>query len=103
MRSIELSIGGMTCAAACAGRMERKLNRLDGVRASPNYATEKASVEAPAGAAGPSWCGWSSRRRTARPASSGWRIDCAGVPVAAAISALARAGLGGWAGGNATV
>ena len=78
MRSIELSIGGMTCAAACAGRMERKLNRLDGVRASPNYATEKASVEAPAGAAGPSWCGWSSRRRTARPASSGWRIDCAG-------------------------
>jgi len=78
MRSIELSIGGMTCAAACAGRMERKLNRLDGVRASPNYAMEKASVEAPAGAAGPSWCGWSSRRRTARPASSGWRIDCAG-------------------------
>jgi Cu+-exporting ATPase len=50
MRSIELSIGGMTCAA-CAGRVERKLNRLDGVRVSVNYATEKASVEAPAGVA----------------------------------------------------
>ena len=50
MRSIELSIGGMTCAA-CAARLERKLNRLDGVHASVNYATEKASVEAPAGVA----------------------------------------------------
>ncbi|HET9258185.1 MAG TPA: cation transporter, partial [Pseudonocardiaceae bacterium] len=47
VRSIELSIGGMTCAA-CAARVERKLNKLDGVRASVNYATEKASVEAPA-------------------------------------------------------
>ncbi|MGH3823643.1 MAG: heavy metal translocating P-type ATPase [Pseudonocardiaceae bacterium] len=48
VRSIELSIGGMTCAA-CAARVERKLNKLDGVHASVNYATEKASVEAPAG------------------------------------------------------
>lgn len=47
MRSIELSIGGMTCAA-CAARVERKLNKLDGVEASVNYATEKASVAASA-------------------------------------------------------
>ena len=40
---IELSIGGMTCAS-CAARIEKKLNRLDGVRATVNYATEKATV-----------------------------------------------------------
>jgi P-type Cu+ transporter len=40
---IELAIGGMTCAS-CAARIEKKLNRLDGVTASVNYATEKASV-----------------------------------------------------------
>ena len=41
---VELSIGGMTCAS-CANRIERKLNKLDGVTASVNYATEKAHVE----------------------------------------------------------
>jgi Cu+-exporting ATPase len=40
---IELSIGGMTCAS-CASRIEKKLNRMDGVTATVNYATEKASV-----------------------------------------------------------
>ncbi|WP_328850839.1 heavy metal translocating P-type ATPase [Micromonospora globbae] len=40
---IELSIGGMTCAS-CAARIEKKLNRMDGVSASVNYATEKATV-----------------------------------------------------------
>ncbi|MGQ0576721.1 MAG: heavy metal translocating P-type ATPase [Pseudonocardia sp.] len=45
---VELSIGGMTCAS-CANRIERKLNKLDGVRATVNYATEKAWVRAPAG------------------------------------------------------
>ncbi|GIJ76126.1 Cu+-exporting ATPase [Micromonospora phaseoli] len=40
---IELAIGGMTCAA-CAARVEKKLNRMDGVRATVNYATEKATV-----------------------------------------------------------
>jgi Cu+-exporting ATPase len=44
----ELVIGGMTCAA-CANRVERKLNKLDGVTATVNYATEKAWVSAPAG------------------------------------------------------
>ena len=45
---IELSIGGMTCAS-CANRIERKLNQLEGVTASVNYATEKARVEFEAG------------------------------------------------------
>ncbi|WP_026930474.1 heavy metal translocating P-type ATPase [Glycomyces tenuis] len=45
---IELEIGGMTCAS-CAMRIEKKLNKLDGVSASVNYATEKAKVSAPAG------------------------------------------------------
>ncbi|MBQ1095906.1 copper-translocating P-type ATPase [Streptomyces sp. b94] len=40
---VELSIGGMTCAS-CAARIERKLNRMDGVTATVNYATEKAKV-----------------------------------------------------------
>jgi Cu+-exporting ATPase len=46
--SIELEIGGMTCAS-CANRIERKLNKLEGVTATVNYATEKAKVSAPAG------------------------------------------------------
>ncbi|EGX55763.1 metal transporter ATPase [Streptomyces zinciresistens K42] len=40
---VELAIGGMTCAS-CAARVEKKLNRMDGVRATVNYATEKAKV-----------------------------------------------------------
>ncbi|MBQ1025257.1 cation-translocating P-type ATPase [Micromonospora sp. C95] len=40
---IELAIGGMTCAS-CAARIEKKLNRMDGVQATVNYATEKATV-----------------------------------------------------------
>ncbi len=44
---VELQIEGMTCAA-CANRIERKLNKLDAVTAEVNYATEKARVELPA-------------------------------------------------------
>ncbi|MEU9954739.1 heavy metal translocating P-type ATPase [Streptomyces sp. NPDC050982] len=40
---VELAIGGMTCAS-CAARIEKKLNRMDGVTATVNYATEKAKV-----------------------------------------------------------
>ncbi|MCX0243913.1 cation transporter, partial [Streptomyces drozdowiczii] len=39
----EFMIGGMTCAS-CAARVEKKLNRMDGVTATVNYATEKARV-----------------------------------------------------------
>lgn len=45
---IELEIGGMTCAS-CAMRIEKKLNKLDGVSATVNYATEKAKVTVPEG------------------------------------------------------
>ncbi|GEP35431.1 carbonate dehydratase [Nocardioides szechwanensis] len=43
---LELTIGGMTCAS-CAARIEKKLNKLDGVSATVNYATEKAKVSFP--------------------------------------------------------
>ncbi|HLR95234.1 MAG TPA: heavy metal translocating P-type ATPase [Jiangellaceae bacterium] len=46
--AIELEIGGMTCAS-CAMRVEKKLNKLDGVTATVNYATEKAKVSVPDG------------------------------------------------------
>ncbi len=46
--SIELRIGGMTCAS-CAARIEKKLNRLPGVSASVNYATDNAWVALPEG------------------------------------------------------
>ncbi|MEV5434432.1 heavy metal translocating P-type ATPase [Streptomyces sp. NPDC052682] len=45
---VELSIGGMTCAS-CAARIEKKLNRMDGVTATVNFATEKAKVVYPEG------------------------------------------------------
>jgi P-type Cu+ transporter len=45
---LELAIGGMTCAS-CANRVERKLNKMTGVTASVNYATERATVTFPAG------------------------------------------------------
>jgi Cu+-exporting ATPase len=41
--SVDLDVTGMTCAA-CAARIERKLNKLDGVTASVNYATERAHI-----------------------------------------------------------
>ncbi|MGI8659976.1 MAG: heavy metal translocating P-type ATPase, partial [Thermoleophilaceae bacterium] len=45
---LELPVEGMTCAS-CANRIERRLNKLDGVTATVNYATEKAAVEFEAG------------------------------------------------------
>jgi copper chaperone CopZ len=53
--SIELAIGGMTCAS-CANRIEKKLNKLDGVTATVNYATEKARVSYDGDVAPPTWC-----------------------------------------------
>ncbi|HSU02388.1 MAG TPA: cation transporter, partial [Nocardioides sp.] len=46
LTDVELAITGMTCAS-CANRIERKLNKLDGVTATVNYATEKAKVSYP--------------------------------------------------------
>ena len=47
-QAVDLQIGGMTCAS-CAARIEKKLNRMPGVEASVNYATEKAHVVLPEG------------------------------------------------------
>ena len=47
-QAVDLQIGGMTCAS-CAARIEKKLNRMPGVQASVNYATEKAHVVLPEG------------------------------------------------------
>ncbi|ANB06496.1 carbonate dehydratase [Streptomyces ambofaciens] len=46
LAQVELLIGGMTCAS-CAARVEKKLNRMDGVTATVNYATEKARITYP--------------------------------------------------------
>ncbi|MDR0959080.1 MAG: heavy metal translocating P-type ATPase [Propionibacteriaceae bacterium] len=45
-RLIELDVEGMTCAS-CAARIEKKLNKMPGVTATVNYATERATIEAP--------------------------------------------------------
>ncbi|MGR6970485.1 heavy metal translocating P-type ATPase [Streptomyces cynarae] len=45
---VELTIGGMTCAS-CAARVEKKLNRMEGVTATVNFATEKAKISYPEG------------------------------------------------------
>ena len=47
-RRVDLHIEGMTCAS-CAARIEKRLNKLDGVHATVNFATEQASVEYPEG------------------------------------------------------
>lgn len=46
MTSVVLTVGGMTCAS-CAARVEKKLNRIEGVSAAVNYATEQATVSFP--------------------------------------------------------
>jgi Cu+-exporting ATPase len=46
--TVALDIGGMTCAS-CAARITKRLNKLDGVDASVNYATEQATVTLPDG------------------------------------------------------
>ena len=45
---VDLLVGGMTCTS-CAARIEKKLNRMPGVEATVNYATEKATVALPEG------------------------------------------------------
>ncbi|HWJ52685.1 MAG TPA: cation transporter, partial [Propionibacteriaceae bacterium] len=43
LRSVQLDVSGMTCAS-CAARIEKKLNQMEGVSATVNYATERATV-----------------------------------------------------------
>lgn len=72
-RRIELEVSGMTCGA-CAARVERKLNKVDGVRASVNYATRVATVDAPIAYDDADLCavvdkaGYSAQRRSTGPA-----------------------------------
>ena len=47
---VELAIGGMTCPS-CAARIEKRLNKLEGITASVNFATEQATVATPEGVA----------------------------------------------------
>ena len=47
-QAADLQVGGMTCAS-CAARVEKKLNRMPGVSATVNYATESAHVVLPEG------------------------------------------------------
>ena len=94
MSSVNLEIGGMTCAT-CAGRIERKLNRLDGVAASVNYATGMAHVDGSADLATlvstVEGLGYTARlpsRGPDRELSSGWRAVAAAV-LAVPVIALA--------------
>ncbi|MEV6978019.1 heavy metal translocating P-type ATPase [Kitasatospora sp. NPDC093806] len=80
---VELAIGGMTCAA-CAARIEKKLNRMDGVEATVNYATEKARVEF-----GPDV---SVADLIATVENTGYTAELPPPPVAAAAPAAERAG-----------
>jgi len=78
----DLTIGGMTCAS-CAMRIEKKLNRLDGVTATVNYATEQARITYPPGTttaeliAQVEAAGYTAR--LPRPASTGAARDGDGV------------------------
>ncbi len=56
VRRVELDVSGMTCAA-CAARVENRLNKVAGVRASVNYATRVATVDAPSAVSTEDLCG----------------------------------------------
>ena len=77
-QSIELSIGGMTCAS-CAARIEKKLNKLAGVTATVNFATEKAQVSFPPAV--------SPDELIAVVQQTGYRAAVTGLPAAAAPAA----------------
>jgi len=100
---VELAIGGMSCAA-CAARIEKRLNLLDGVAASVNYATERAYITATGGrdvselmtaieaagysAAIPGQDGAEELATESRTRALGWRL-AACVPLAVGVVVLA--------------
>ena len=100
---VELVVGGMSCAA-CAARIEKRLNLLDGVAASVNYATERAYITATGGrdvselvtaveaagytAAVPSQEGADGPATGSRARTLGWRLAVC-VPLAAGVVVLA--------------
>ena len=55
VRRVQLDVSGMFCGA-CAVRVQKRLNKLDGVRASVNYATRVATVDAPEDVAADELC-----------------------------------------------
>ena len=77
-RDVSLDIGGMTCAS-CADRIEKRLNKLDGVTATVNYATEKAKVTV-------------DRRHRHRPTSSP-QVEAAGYTAAVRTDIATRSGI----------
>lgn len=90
--AVELAVGGMTCTS-CAAGIEKKLNRLDGVRASVNYATEKATIRYDPALVSPTElvatvtaAGYTARLPAGSVSSAGEHPD----PDAAALAALRR-------------
>ena len=71
---LRLDVEGMTCAS-CAARIERKLNKLDGVEATVNYATEAASAGAGGGGS-----------VAVYPAASTVATSCSGVTVGSKVT-----------------
>jgi Cu+-exporting ATPase len=88
---VDLPIEGMTCAS-CANRIERKLNKLEGVTATVNFATEKASVDYDPATAGPEdllGAVEAAGYGAALPARAGSEPGAGGEPGAAAAGAAA--------------
>ena len=91
---VELPITGMTCAS-CANRIERRLNKLDGVTASVNYATEKARVEFDPGTVAPAQlvraveaAGYEAALPSAEPVAAGEQDETAPLRRRAIFAAL---------------
>ena len=93
-RSVELSVGGMTCAS-CAARVEKKLNKLAGVTATVNFATEKARVSFPDAVSPDELISVIER--------AGYRAALPAPPPAAALSGPGPAAAGGPADGTAAL
>jgi cation transport ATPase len=63
-RELTLAVGGMSCAS-CAARVEKRLNQVDGVVATVNFATEQAMVDFPTASPRTTW--WPRSKKPAIP------------------------------------